>query len=617
MKFLFFTLNIIFFQIFLSGCPSTTEIFVPDTTESGTVVTDTIMIPDAGDTTPDVIDSDTDQPSLCKDNEACNYLFYNSNYCTGSCIYQEHALSCSGNKINSLCYMFDLPAKPETKDIIDGIKIVAQKIPENIIVGDRLELKLILTNTEKTEKTLRINYKNTIEWEIFPQNFSNDTTLFFKPEETKELIFNANAIQANVFLIAYKPIISFNFNDSLYELYADVYFDWRKDYILCNNHYFPPNYCETDDCSTYNRYSSSVCCDNIFYPASQCCIDSDCNNNSVCIDGMCIFRTPAISLANTTLIQNNRILIILSDIDSDKKENLCENKVDQYKDILQLDIITDYYKKIIFNRTRRSDVLQFKFELLAGFKSEDFIEDRDYTFANYKKSLQKYLDTLGCKIDFTDYDKIIIMSPRMDLYGFGGMAFGNGDIGQTIYSNGYLTAHELAHSFGATDLYLELGGRFQYAFTLMASNFSWGIPEDRVTWGELGLADINRNGVIDLFEFARFPEEIVVEDIRAQITRKETVEIGYKLYLLEGGIKKKGIFLSSTIELPEYNVLQELYNDDTYYSFDKYQVDLDKIREKGSIDIRIRANYKYSDRDFNKRVLSFDKTFTVPVSIQE
>lgn len=612
-KFLIRTLIIVSFVILLHACPSTTEIDLPDSIIPETIPLETDDIIIITDNLNDTGTTDTGQPVLCRENEACNSLLNQNNYCEKECIFQPDKCTCEGNIINSLCYLFDIPQKPDTKNIIDGIRIVPPDIPQKIFVGDRLELRLTLINTENTEKMLTINYKNPSEWEIFPQNFSNNTTITFQPQETKELVFNANALMANVFLIGYKPIITFNIP---YELYGDIFYNRQDNYLFCNNNYFPPSYCEYEDCSSYNRYSSAVCCEDIFYPAASCCSDVDCSAGSKCVDGRCIFRSPALFLANTTLIQNNRILVILSDIESIPEENLCTNKAEQLRELLQLDIIEDYYKKIVYNRTHQTDIIHFRWEILAGYRSENFIHNGDYTFLNFKKSLQNYLNNSGCNIDFSEYDKLIIMSPKMDLQGFAGMAFGNGDIGTIIYSNGYLTAHELAHSFGATDLYLELGGRFQYALALMANNFSWGFPQDKVTWGEIGLGDINSNGIIDLFEFARFPEGIEVDNVRAYLTRKESVEISFDLWLLEEGLKKRGIFLENIIELPEYSIIQDLYQE-TQIAFDKYQVDLERLKQEKRIAVRLKTRYRFSNKDYKNVVLNFDRTFDVPITEQQ
>ena len=612
MKYLMFTLNLVILVYLLYGCGSTKQIDtidLPDTSEDINIA-DTFepadAYPDAGDI------GDIQTPKKCKTNEACNQLLADDSYCYGTCFSEENYLICEGTVIDNLCYLINPPEKPYTKDIIDDIKITAPQIPDYVYVGDRLEIELVLTNLKDEKNALSYSFKNPDNWEILPENFDQEGNLSFEPKEEKRLKFNANAIKSNIFLPNYTPIITFSFNYTGYELYTKVRFEKREDYIKCGEEYFPPTYCSTQDCSGYSNYNSARCCDNVFYPGAQCCDSNDCTN-SVCIDGKCIYRVPGIFLANTTLIQNNRILIILSDLPEFSESKLCENKYEDLRDELQLDIIEDYYKKIVFGRTGRTDITNFRWEVLAGFNSEKFITNSDYTYQNFKNNLNDYINSqLKCNINFEDYDKLIIISPRLDLYGFGGMAFGYGYIGQIQYANGYLTTHELTHSFGASDLYLDMGGSFEYATSLMGNNLGgFGFPQDKVMWGEIGLSDINRNGVIDLFEFARFPERISVENIRAKLTQKESVEISFEPYLVENGRNMKGVFLMYHLELPEYNQIIDI--PEPFTAFDQYQVDLNKIRETKKIKVRISIDYKYSDKDFKRQNLNFDKTVDVDV----
>ncbi|MCX7944031.1 MAG: hypothetical protein N2746_05920 [Deltaproteobacteria bacterium] len=562
------------------------------------------------DTTPS---SDAENRNKCQDTEACNNFVNETNSCDGDCIYQEHNLKCEGNIYNNLCYLIDIPEKPIQQDVIDGIKIVSSNIPLYTKEGDSLDIKLNLTNLSESPREIKYSYKNPENWYISPQNFGKEGILNFDPLETKVLRFDALAIKANIFNIYYSPIISLYFNDHIYEIHSWVLFASKDDYIKCNDSYFPPNYCMNPNCSGYALYNYAVCCENVFYPGSMCCSDEDCIEGS-CIDGKCISQVPSIALANTTLLQNNRILVILSDFEEFKEEDLCKNKYSEAGLVIGTKKIEEYFKTIIYKRTKRDNILSFNWEILAGLKSEKFITDNRYDFYSFKDGIQRYLINMGCGINFDEYDKIIIISPRLDLYGFGGMAFGLGYIGQTTYHNHYITIHELAHTFGASDLYLDIGGSFQYSKSLMASNLgAYEIPDDKVMWGETGLGDVNNNGVIDLFEFAKFPEEIGIKDLKASITYKDTVEISFKPFLIEDKIPKKGIFYTYYIELPEYNTIKEVYFNQTVTTFDKYEVDLQKIRDTKKLKIRLKTNYRYSDMGFKNKILTFDEVFEVEV----
>ncbi|MCX7957790.1 MAG: hypothetical protein N3B13_01945 [Deltaproteobacteria bacterium] len=615
MRILITTLTLLILSFFYA-CGSTTLIEEADGSQqlsdihSGPDSGDEIF-PDAAEELSDAI-PDTFIPEKCDRSEACNNYLKEDNLCDGTCIFQEHRMTCDGNIFNNLCYLYELPQEPIQPKIIDGIQITPPSVPLYVTEGDRLEISLILANNGRSRKELTYSYKNPDNWEIFPKNFERSGILSFEPNETKTLRFNANAIKSNMFNTNYSPVITFYFNDVNYEIYSWISFYPKQDYIQCNNSYYPPNYCMSEDCSGYANYNSAVCCDNIFYPGSNCCKDADCRE-SVCIDGKCVYQVPGIFIANTTFIQNNRILVILSDFDEFEEKDLCKDKYGKQGYDISTSKIEEYFNKIIYNRTKRNNILNFKWEILAGFRSEKFIRDNKYDFQSFREGLQKYITELGCDIKFEEYDKLIIISPRMDLYGYGGMAFGLGYIGQVTFYNYLLTAHELAHSFGASDLYLDIGGNFQYALSIMSTNLGiTEFPDDKVMWGETGLGDTNNNGIIDLFEFAVFPEKIVINNLKATLTNKESVEISFEPLLVENGIPKKGIFYSYYIELPEHNAVREIYGT-PITAFDQYEVNLNKIRETKRLKIRLKLSYRYSDKEFKNRILTFDNTFDVNV----
>lgn len=631
MKILINTLTLLLIAIFISfiSCDSTIPIYelgnnIPDTDNildtivPGTdVMPDTNVIFDVIDTDTIIDDSiniaDTTTHSECSQQEACNNMIIEGKLCSGSCIYQEHILKCEGSVFNNLCYLTDPPEEPIYPNVIDGVYITLQSVPPYVKEEDTIDVTLILTNKDKDKKEISYSYKHPENWKIDPQNFEQSGKLIFEPYESKTLRFNATAIKANVLNTYYSPLITFYFNDIIYEIFIWATFNQKEGYLKCADQYYPQTFCMFQDCSGYAIYNYATCCEDIFYPGSTCCNDEDCING-VCIDGKCTFQVPTIFIANTTLIQNNHILVILSDFEEFEEKDLCKDKHDKVKDFLQTDLIEEYYRTIIYRRTKRNDILKFKWKVLAGFKSEKFILDDKYDFQSFRERLQQYLNNLNCGINMEEHDKIIIISPRLDLMGFGGMAFGQGYIGQIIGNNGYLTAHELAHSFGATDLYLDIGGNFQYKLSLMANNLGvYGFPEDKVTWGEIGLGDINQNGIIDLFEFAIFPEKIEIVNLRATLTYKDSLEISFEPVLIEEGRQKQGIFNSYYIELPEYNTAMEVYGT-PYIAFDQYSIDLNKIRMTKKVKVRIKTQYRYSDKDFMNRLLTFDNTFDLDVN---
>ncbi len=207
MKVLISTLSLSLLLLFY-GCASTTLIEGEDVDQaSGDNITyDRIENTDT--TGEDAGGSDADGPEdiiterRCDDNESCNEILTEEMLCSGYCIYQEDKMSCGGYTFNTLCYKIEPPQKPLFPNVVNDIHITAPEVPEYVFAGDRLELSMVLENLGNSERSLNYSYKNPGNWEIFPLNFDDSGTLNFKPNESKTLRFNANAIKPNIFTIS-------------------------------------------------------------------------------------------------------------------------------------------------------------------------------------------------------------------------------------------------------------------------------------------------------------------------------------------------------------------------------------------------------------------------------
>ncbi len=213
---------------------------------------------------------------------------------------------------------------------------------------------------------------------------------------------------------------------------------------------------------------------------------------------------------------------------------------------------------------------------------------------------------------------MIVASSTVNLQGFGGIYFDQGQIAIMGAENAYLVTHELAHSFGASDLYVDLGGRFQFAQDLMGNSLSAPpLPGDGVLWGELGFADIDRNGVIDIAEFAAFPESLELAESTATLTTKGTLELHWQFVGRASGVPKRLVIPKFQLDLPDFPAVAVVEGNvpwrDKYAVFDGTQVDLAALAQAGHVRVHIVARHPFSRRDWSRAVLTLDTVVDLPV----
>lgn len=406
-------------------------------------------------------------------------------------------------------------------------------------------------------------------------------------------------------------VITFSLNRDSFSLFSNIGFKADGN-VACGKHYFPVRYCPTSPCTqSRHRYNRGVCCDGVFYPGSGCCSSADCQD-SACFDGVCVISKPG-SLANTLPSGHQRFLIVLSDFSdiTHDPSTFCTNRYKQWKGRLKLADFEAYYDKVSQQFTGRP-ATKYEYTVLAGINTSDFNPTGGKTLSAMHKALEDYLVSKGCIKGTADFDKKLLISSKLDLNGFTGYTITGGRIGMKSI-NMYLFVHELTHTYGATDLYLNLGGQLQYLFDLMGSNLgSYGIPEFAVSWGQISWGDINQNGVIDLFEFATYPDALVAVRHSAKLFPQGYLEVGVEVVAMEGGVEKRAFIRDYIVELPDYNVRRTSLPG-AVLTFGKLQVDLEDIRKKGSLKVRVIATYTYTDQNFKRKELklSSDKVVTV------
>jgi len=220
-----------------------------------------------------------------------------------------------------------------------------------------------------------------------------------------------------------------------------------------------------------------------------------------------------------------------------------------------------------------------------------------------------------CGISANDFDKKIIITNAVDIHRFGGMAYDMGWVVVHSYESSRFLAHELGHTFGATDLYINMGGQFQYARALM-SNYPVKEIEpspalSMVMRGELGLLDSDFNGVIDIAEFAVFPESIEVKLRASLLVDRMTIEVSDDVYALENENKKRVLIKGVDIDIPLLGI-KGLVNGVRAFNLTKDQVDT--LKNLRSVNMNVKAEYSFTDKDFTRKTLIFNKLMIVPLN---
>ena len=310
-----------------------------------------------------------------------------------------------------------------------------------------------------------------------------------------------------------------------------------------------------------------------------------------------------------------RILIVLSD-QADQPHDpagVCTDRYATLKTKLELDRVEAALRKVALQYTGQS-LLDFQWTVLAGINKSDFDPNGSPYIGSMGDALMTYLISKGCIPDKAAFDKTILITPLLQIPGgFTGVAELNGRVGMRVI-NDQLMVHELLHTFGASDLYLTLAGRLQYLSDWMSVG-SINVPDRQagVAWAEIGMGDMNRDGVIDLFEFARYPSSLTLVKAAGTITGKDTLEVTADIRGEEAGVAKRTLIRDMLVMLADGSGTKTLRPGTVAVFEGGKEVDLAAIKASGSIDLRFQASLRFTDAAFRRQTLTLDVTQTVPV----
>lgn len=554
-------------------------------------------------------------PTRCATGEACNAPLTESGLCPGACLAQPTKTTCTGTVKFGLCYQ--KPPNLTNPDLtIHDLLLQPGNVPDVVQEGSSVQLQLKVTNKLAQTRSLPFSYQISNDWELQEASFKDWTTLDLKANEVVTLTMKLKALKANLFTTSglnLNHIISLSFNREPYTFVGKIGFPPTGN-KACGSNYFPERYCPTTPgCSTDRRhYVRGKCCEEVFYPGANCCTNADCQSGG-CFAGKCAPYTP-FGLANTIARGHHRVLIVLSDflnLPSDPSK-LCQNRYTELKEMLKLDAFETYFKTLS-QRYTQTDGPRFQWVVLAGLNTDDFNKGGGRTSTTMHQALETHLIAKGCIKDTNEFDKRVLITSMADLGPFTGKA-NTGGLVTMKKIDMYLFAHELAHTYGATDLYLDQGGKLQWLHELMGNNLgAHGVPLFHVARGEILWGDANQNGVIDAFDYAVYPDALVAKGLKAAMTQKSSIEITADVKAMVGGVEKDLLLRRMTIELPEYNQSSTGVPGRTTVWVDG-PVDLDAIRQKGTIKVVVKATYTFSKKDFTRQTLTLNFTKDLPVT---
>lgn len=274
---------------------------------------------------------------------------------------------------------------------------------------------------------------------------------------------------------------------------------------------------------------------------------------------------------------------------------------------------------LVAERTARVEKQHFiQWTVLGGFLHQDFLPEGPFGFGVFSQALEQLLQAEGCVTDFDDYDKVIVVSPLLDLE-FGGQAFANGRMGLKTHGSPFLMTHELLHTYGARDTYLNIGNRFQYGADLMGNYLnSPPVPLDGVAWTDVGLGDHNQSGVIDVYERAWYPEAIAIDEASLIVTEKQSAELTLRLSLVEGDVHFPIPLAVDSVSIPEQGLtLGGWYKagDETVVVTFPAETEA-ALLTAGQLIIDVTREHVFTDALFERVTLSLDQQLIVPLTVQ-
>jgi hypothetical protein len=575
-------------------------------------------------------DADADASNApCPPGAACPALPEPGLPCPLACIPQPDALTCAGAVIADICYPPGSPG-PAVADppvtVVGPLRITLVAKPPPSLPGQTHTLTLSVENLGASALALPFGTTGSTAWSLDDGNFLDWVELAIPAGQSRSITATLTALRPDRFDLNGGEILTFYMGDLAFTVHAGVDFgpgDVPEGAgIPCGTHVFPATWCGDEACTPATRYLSARCCDGAFFPGATCCSSADCPDGA-CVDGTCVASAPHLDAANTLLHGPQRVLLVIADYPELATADPCADRSAELRDTLGLDTVETWFRGHSLARTGQ-DLVDFRWTVLAGLDSAAILPPAaDPWVVLYRDHLAAWLAThaaAGCP-DLATFDKVLIAAKGADLKGSGGLYLGEGLIGLGSYLSPFLIAHELTHSYGATDLGRELADAFLYPQALMGT-YPAADATDQVAWGEIGYGDLDRDGVIDIFRYAATPAAIAVDGLTAHIepadatTPEPHLSLRWRfvdplspsphlVYLPRFRVTLHGV----GPDMPWYDALPE-----KRLVFAQSALKWDALLAAGSITVSLKGALHVTQPDGSSETLTVDYLQTVPLS---
>ncbi len=393
------------------------------------------------------------------------------------------------------------------------------------------------------------------------------------------------------------------------------------DAIACGGFSFPPT---LNDCdgggSCAMSYPQGRCCGEVFYPSAACCVDTDCPTG-VCADGRCIRRIPDNHIGRSMIAGHVRVLWVVANEPGIGGEDLCTDRTAELAGTIGLAKVEQIIGDIVAARLGANPdlavPLTWQWKVLAGLHETSLDPQGEPKYDAWRAQVEAALQAKGCAdTDFADYDIVVLSRPKLYLEGFAGHVYPGGFVGLRQIVHPELTAHELMHTFGASDLYGDIAVALQWNLALMGTNTYGTAPiTDDVTWAEVGLGDVDRNGVVDLVQFASAPEQLTLAKVGAVLDKGPTLYIRADVGATEAGVERS-LYYDGTAFTIELVAAGESKPSDDYShtaAFDGAALDKAGVAIGAKVKVRVHGSHTFTGAGFVRKTLSLDQTLDVQV----
>lgn len=555
---------------------------------------------------------------FCAKDSACNARLDALGHCPGQCIEQKRGAWCPGEVRHGLCYDGALPTPNTSATLPGGLVVQVAPLPAQATVDQSVTVQMQISNPSSAAQQLSVKAVPRLPaWKVEATSYPNPGTVSLPAGGALTLSTTLRPDRATVFNP--EDWVAFHLQAGTTQLPVQLPVGFGVGGVVaCGGHTFPKNWCKWPNCSGHgDSYASARCCGGVLYPTAQCCDDSDCGDKS-CFDGRCVGRAPDNNWAVSPAVGVQRVLVLAADLNlATQGADVCTPADAALIEKIWLHKVAQWWQQQAQARTGKP-AMTVQWHLLVVPDSSLFAADPTVPAKQVLAQAEAWLQTKGCVQSFaTDFDRVLLLSSKLKLPA-PGTVVGVGSAAALSYSPHTLLAHELGHLYGgADDLYLTSGGELQWRSALMAGAKVPGgpqapLPSDAVLWGAVGWGDVDRDGVIDIFQWPLDPVALKAGPLSATLHSDRLAVVAPLVAVEPGGDEVTFRVPTLQASLPEHDVVAATLIGHVL-TFKHGKLDLNAIAKAGTVKVRLQLDWSYTRSDGQRVTLSMDQTQTVKV----